>query len=513
MVVNTSKENLCINKLVSKKKEIIFVEKDMIVPDAKPDILNTICTSGEVCIYKKEILEEKIRIDGNINCYIMYLADNSDDKIRGINTTLDFSENINVNNAKENMESNIEVKLKSIECKVINGRKISIKASLEVKVELYSNEEVEIINSVDDNNNIQILKEGLNVNSLVGVGDTKIYAKETISIDSIDDLAEILKSNVSICDKDIKISYNKILTKAEAIIKIMYLTEDNRICVKESKIPIVGFIDITNVAENNICNSYYELRNIVLKPNSQEEHSIYVEMEIGVKCMAYEEKTINLIQDLYSPCEKLDFDKKQVTTVVNTRKDNTILPIRENVNLKDIESKRLIDADITVNISEEGRIANPKIYDGEIECRFTFIDDNMNIELKTAKIPFEHTFENITEKCNSNFDIQIKNEDFVVQDNGNIVCNIDLQIENTTAENRSINIIENVESSEDENEQDYSVIIYIVKSGDTLWNIAKKYKTTVNFIVKINGIETPNDIDVGQKLYIPRYSKMSVNYA
>ena len=76
MEVNTSKENLCINKLVNKKKEIIFVEKDMIVPDAKPDILNTICTSGVVCLYKTELQDEKLRIDGNINTYIMYLADN-----------------------------------------------------------------------------------------------------------------------------------------------------------------------------------------------------------------------------------------------------------------------------------------------------------------------------------------------------------------------------------------------------------------------------------------------------
>lgn len=36
------------------KKELIMVEGDMIVPDSKPDILNTICTSGVVCIYKKK---------------------------------------------------------------------------------------------------------------------------------------------------------------------------------------------------------------------------------------------------------------------------------------------------------------------------------------------------------------------------------------------------------------------------------------------------------------------------
>ena len=56
MIVDTAKENLCINKLIATKKEVIFVEGDMIVPDSKPDILNTINTTGNVCIYKKEII-------------------------------------------------------------------------------------------------------------------------------------------------------------------------------------------------------------------------------------------------------------------------------------------------------------------------------------------------------------------------------------------------------------------------------------------------------------------------
>ena len=75
MVVETVNENLCINKLITSKKEIIMVEGDMIVPDSKPDVLNTICTSGVVCVYKKEILDGKIRIDGNINtCANFFLS-------------------------------------------------------------------------------------------------------------------------------------------------------------------------------------------------------------------------------------------------------------------------------------------------------------------------------------------------------------------------------------------------------------------------------------------------------
>ena len=221
MEVNTSKENLCINKLVDKKKEIIFVEKDMIVPDAKPDILSTICTSGVVCLYKTELQDEKLRLDGNINTYIMYLADNSEDKVRGINTSLDFSEGIEIPNAREGMNYKVAVKIKSIEARVINGRKIGIKATLEVTVQVYSNEEIQIVNNIEEDDNIQILKEDLKVNSLVGVGETKIYAKETIPVQDVDNIAEILKVGLVVTDRDIKISYKKVLSKAEAQIIIM----------------------------------------------------------------------------------------------------------------------------------------------------------------------------------------------------------------------------------------------------------------------------------------------------
>ena len=271
MVVDTIKENLCVNKLVATKKEVIMIEGDMIVPDSKPDILNTICTSGVVCIYKKDILDEKIRLEGSINTYIMYMADDNQDKVRGLTTSLDFSESIQVSNCKEGMDCNVSTRLKSIEAKVINGRKLGIKAAIEVEIKVYSNEDVEIVNDIQDSNEIQILKEDLRANSLVGRGDTKIYAKDTISIDNVDNLAEVLKASVCICDKDVKISYNKILTKSEAEIKIMYLTEDNRINRVTARIPIVGFIDIPNVAEGNICNTNYELKNIIIFPNPAEE--------------------------------------------------------------------------------------------------------------------------------------------------------------------------------------------------------------------------------------------------
>ena len=47
-------------------------------------------------------------------------------------------------------------------------------------------------------------------------------------------------------------------------------------------------------------------------------------------------------------------------------------------------------------------------------------------------------------------------------------------------------------------------IIYVVKKGDTLSAIAKKYKTTVKVLASLNNIKNPNIIYVGEKIKIPK---------
>ena len=507
MVVDTIKENLCVNKLVATKKELIMVEGDMIVPDSKPDILNTICTSGVVCIYKKEVQDDKIRIDGNINTYIMYMADDTNDRVRGLSTSLDFSENVQVANSKEGMTCKLEANLKSIEAKVINGRKVGIKAVIEVEIKLYSNEDVQIINSLQDADNVKMLKEDLMVNSLVGTGDTKIYAKDTIKIDSADNLAEILKAQVCICDKDIKVSYNKILTKSEAEIKIMYLTEDNRINTITARVPVVGFIDIPNVTEDNICDVDYEIKNMVLKPNSIEEHSIYVEIEIGVMASVYEERQINLIQDLYSPSENMEFNKKKITVLTNKRTTRETMQIREKVQLEGMDNRSIIDVDVQPIIEIETKTKNRIVYEGELELRFILSNSDLQVDTRTAKIPFDYAISDLEdgENVNSNMAIEVANQDFVVQDGGMVTANLDMLVNTDSYRNTNMSIIDEIQTNGEREAEDYSILMYIVKKDDTLWKIAKRFGSTIDDIVRTNGIEDENRIDVGQKLFIPRY--------
>lgn len=511
MDIEVSKENICINKLVCEKKELIFVQNDLIVPDSKPDVLNSVNLSGNVCIYKKEVQDEKIKIDGNINTYIMYLPDSKDDKLRGLTANLDFSEFINVAGAKEGMMLTLQTNIKDMECKVLNGRKVNIKVGIEVTIKLYSNEEFDIINSINNVEDIQTLNQSFAINSLIGNGSTKVYVKDTLNIDTSDELAEILKTDVNLVNNDIKISYNKILAKSEAEVKIMYLTENNKINAVKGKIPIVGFIDLQNISEENICDIDFEVVNMIIKPNQADEHSIYVELEVEANCKAYEKKQINLLQDLYSPTMNLSFSKKRISTITSKRVKTKDITVENNINISEIHEENILDVEVKSTLNKQQTTNSKIIYEGELELNFIFENGN-NISSKIEKMPFECSVDNDEndDKINVSTKAFINNTKFEFQ-SSSIKASVDMTFNIETSKNTDINIIDNiqVEENRQKDNQDYdSLILYIVQDGDTLWKIAKKFRSTIEDIARTNGIEDQDKLQIGQKLYIPKFKYM-----
>lgn len=513
MVIDVSKEKLILNKQVSKKQETIVVQGDMIVPDSKPDILSTLNTSGIVSIYKKEVQTGRVRIDGNVNIYIMYLADSSEDKARGLNTSLDFSENFVLPDCTGDMRADLEVSIKNIECKVLNGRKVNIKVTLDTKVKVFAPEETEIICDLN-NSNIQVLRPTRKINSLIGAGETRAYIKETINIDSKDNLAEILKCNLRIINNDVKISYNKILAKAETELKIAYLTEENQIKVITCELPVVGFIDMQNVTENSMCDTHFQVKNIIIKPNSVEEHSIYIEIEMEICAECYEEKEVKLIEDLYSTSSNLEFNRKVVTTTSNKMKKEQTLNVNTKVNIPEIIGNELIDVDMNPNITKITKSNSKIICEGELLLTFLYSEEGqMQVNSQNATLPFEMTLNDIenAENIEAITTVEVQSSNCKV-DGGSVNCNADLRFDVALQENRSLNIIDEISESELEDPQDYSVVIYIVKKGDTLWQIAKKFRSTVDDIARVNGIENPDRIIEGEKLYIPKTVRTVVSY-
>lgn len=508
MKIETDKDMVCVNKIVEQKQETVFVEGDVIIPDVKPDIISSVSTSGNICIYKKELLDGKVRIDGSINTYIVYLAEGESSSVRGLNASLDFTQVLEVPNVKVGMDLELQVDLKSVECKILNGRKINVKSCVDFRAKVYSNENIQIVKNITKLESVQMLNRNLSINSLVGVGNTRTCGKDTLVMESTDQLAEILSVSVRIMNEDQKISYNKVLAKADANVKILYLTEDNRICSVQGMVPIMGFIDIQNVAETNICDIKYMMKNVIIKPNDAQEHSIYIEIDMELNCHVYETKQINLVQDAYSPECDISFTKKTVNTMMGMRKVVNTYNLREQLPAGNIGKNRIYDVQIRSMLNSSTATNETIMYEGEVALNVLFASETVGrLEMKSYRVPFTFNtpVEGCSNNCNCETQIDVRNDNFILMPDGTIDVKMDLNFNTSITRNAEITMIDQMEMEENRDMVTYSMVIYFVKPNDTLWNIAKRFRSTVEDIVRVNKIEDANKIYPGEQLFIPRY--------
>lgn len=281
----------------------------------------------------------------------------------------------------------------------------------------------------------------------------------------------------------------------------------------EETIPVIGFIDITGVSEDSICDVKYKVKNVIIKPNSAEDHSIYVEIELEVFCNSYEEKDVSIIQDMYSPSVNLGFKENKVSTMVNLKNTTDTINVRDKVRLEDIEHTRVCDVQVMPVINDMDILRDRVRVDGDLDLNFILTNDiGDDIITLNRQVPFNFTQEiqGLTEDSKVDMEIVPTFREFLTDDM-EVAVKVDLGVNTNSYNLENVNVIDEIEELADECENPYSMVIYFVKPGDTLWKIAKRYRSTVEDIARVNDIEDLDKIMPGMQLFIPRCSACKVS--
>ena len=108
------------------------VSGDYILPDSYPDVKNILSCSARICDVKKYFGANEVEISGNFAYNIMFSAadDNGGDVICSVSFTDDFKTVCRYKYAS-NVGAGTQTKLRELNCRMANPRKFSIKASLE----------------------------------------------------------------------------------------------------------------------------------------------------------------------------------------------------------------------------------------------------------------------------------------------------------------------------------------------------------------------------------------------
>lgn len=182
--------------------------------------------------------------------------------------------------------------------------------------------------------------------------------------------------------------------------------------------------------------------------------------------------------------------------------------IREKQVIQEIRNEKIYDVDIKPRIIKQNILNDRIIFEGELNVNFIYSNSQISgIETKNIVIPFNHNMncEGINQNSKLDVKMEIGTKDIIIMPDESIELKIDLNLLIDIFKSVEINIINDMKVEENKDNEVYSIIIYFVKPGDTLWKIAKKFRSTVENIARINEIEDENKIYPGQQLFIPKY--------
>ena len=218
---------------------------------------------------------------------------------------------------------------------------------------------------------------------------------------------------------------------------------------------------------------------------------------------------MNIIQDLYSPSVNLIYKQKQIQVISKKRIITDIFNLREKQVISEIGSHKIYDAIVTPSIVNKTVLKDHILYEGQVEINFIFASDNTEgISTKNIVIPFNYNMNVDGAKTTSNIEtnLSVIMQDFTVMPDESIDMKIDLEFTTSISNSQNLQVIEEINVDETRQNERYSLNIYFVKQGDTLWNIAKKFRTSMEEISKMNEIEDVDKLNIGQQLFIPNYS-------
>ena len=504
------KEQLKITETKFKDKDMAYVDGDVIVPDVKPDILKVLQVDAVSIVTSKEFLDGRLRVSGIVKYNILYIPEREGDNIKSIVSEMPFSHWVEKKNLLEDDLIDVNTDVERVEFTLLNSRKLNIKSAVTVFYKVWEKKEISVSSGIDFEK-AEIIYDKINTRNLNVLDEHSFVIRDRLTIPSgRSSIAEILKMDINICDREIKAITGKAVEKGNVLVCVLYVDSNGELNTIDGEIPFTEVAEIFDLEEDASCNVEYRLGDFEFKCGMDEDgEARTVDFDISINSLvtSYEEKEVEFMKDCFCPGCKTDmiYDNVNVENVVSVGKNQ--YTIKEIV----VPDKKVPQISNVYNVITRPFVlkttAKDKkiVVEGKVEVYILYITDNTQIPLYSLKkeVPVEFMIDEdkAVEDMNCMAEITTEHITFNVNMASEVELRCNLSVETKLSRKDNIEIISDCTLSE--GEKDSGIIIYYVQPGDTLWQIAKRYSVAVNDIVKFNNIQDRDMIGEGMRLIIP----------
>jgi LysM repeat protein len=322
--------------------------------------------------------------------------------------------------------------------------------------------------------------------------------------------AFIVRSTASAVLGEVRKISNKIMVKGETIVEIAFIPHEDKstIVTVRKNLPINQILEFDGMDERFTGDITLDVTavDVIIKNDSQGDgRSLDVGVTINAGITMWEQKDITVITDAYAINGDVDltYKKMQFYSALDAVRDTFIF--KDTIDASKLGAECILDACCEVNepvaTFENGSI----IISGTIKAMI-ILKDTSGGYVTTEKMldyRYERTCECDNKKIECTPKVSVSSFECSLKNNEQIDVKAELQINCSVFAETEIDVVSDIsELRESEKVMGSAITVYFPNCEETLWDIAKRYNTTVESIVLENNLvgETTKDIKM---LFIP----------
>ncbi len=493
----------------------ITLDDDYIVPDSKPDVVKIIHNMGNIVFEEPKVSNQAIWVKGRMDFAALYRSDQAEDKMEILSGSIPFQEKISMDGIDDLDPVHLNWNLEDLTVNLINSRKLGVRAVVDIIATAEENTEEEIASGMDGEEDYQQKVSDRTLLTLVTAKKDILRIRNEIALPNAKpNIYKLLWKSIQPRGLETSLENGKVKVTGEAQIGILYRTdEDNQIQWFEVSMPIQGEVECDECESSDIFWAKLEPVTLELETRSDydgEERLLGIEIVFDVDLKIWREQTIPVLEDAFSLESNLIPKCKETTLQELLVKNHAKVRMAEQMHLEKEQEKilQICSCEGEIHIDETLPTQDGVVVNGVLSISILYVtpEDNFPVEHVKEMLPFEQLVEvpGMSENAQYDLDYGVDQLNVNLLDSTEYEVKAAISLRLLALEKQSFCKIEDIEETPmdmEQLQQMAGLTGYVVKPGEELWDIAKKYHTTLEDLMETNELKA-RSVKPGSKLII-----------